>query len=79
MVFNLEREIMKKIVMALVLLLMSLSFGCEVSPMQQERWNHEERMAQIKAQGARMSEQDKAQLADMVADRVVKKLEPQTK
>jgi hypothetical protein len=69
---------MKKIVMALALFVLALSFGCG-GPNYDERWAHEERMARIKAQGDGMSEQDKAQLADMVADRVVEKLNKEQK
>src|SRR5512137_2330684 len=77
--FHFERSIMKKIVMALVLFVIALSFGCG-GPTYDERWAHEEKMAQIKAQSVKdaynvgMSEKDKAQLADMVADRVVEKM-----
>jgi hypothetical protein len=71
MIETFERRIMKKIFMAVVLFVLSLSFGCFGPPY----WEHEERMAVIKAnQKAEMSEQDKAQLADMVADRVVEKM-----
>jgi hypothetical protein len=65
---------MKKVVMAVVLFVLALSLGCESYADRSVRYGHEERMAAIKAQKAGMSEQDKAQLADMIADRVVEKM-----
>ena len=61
---------------------MSLSFGCtdpETRHVQkvaelQMKYSHEEKMAQIKSQKSGMSEKEKAQLADMIADRVVERL-----
>jgi hypothetical protein len=75
---------MKKIYIVFILLVMSLSFGCsnwdaQRMAHQQMKYNHEEKMAQIKAQNGGMSEKDKAQLADMIADRVVERLNKEQK
>ncbi len=75
---------MKKIFIAFILLVMFLSFGCsdwsaQRMAQQQMKYNHQEKMAQIKAQNNGMSEKDKAQLADMIADRVVERLNKEQK
>jgi hypothetical protein len=67
---------MKKVVIALVLFVLALSFGCTDQGSMNRlemKYRHEERMAQI-AVSDKMSEQEKAQLADMIADRVVERL-----
>ncbi len=39
-----------------------------------EKWKHEERLAEIEADSRRMSEEEKEQLAEMVADRVMHRI-----
>jgi hypothetical protein len=87
----LKGKIMKVAAMVLMLSLLSFSFGCINSSSHESwgelnaRYQHEEKMEQIKAEGAvraasvRMNEQDKEQLADMIADRVVEKLKSEQK
>jgi hypothetical protein len=70
---------MKTLFMVSILFLIPLNFGCESRFARQDRFRHEETMAQIKAQVTGMSEKDKAQLADMIADKVVEKLKSEQK
>ncbi len=82
---------MKVVATVFMLLLMSFSLGC-ISSSSHESWGelnaryqHEEKMEQLRADGAvrvasvRMNEQDKKQLADMIAERVVEKLKSEQK
>ena len=83
-IFHFEREEMKKVLLAIILFLLCLNFGCsewhaQMIAEKQMKYNHEEKMAQIKNQKSGMSDKDKAQLADMIANRVVERLNQQQK
>jgi hypothetical protein len=73
----------KALVLTHVLILVTVVCGCVSETRrwgrQREKWQHEERMAGIEARGQRMTEQEKAELAEMVADKVVERLKQQQK
>jgi hypothetical protein len=68
----------KVLIFTLLLIITSLVYGCiAVTSDTRARWEHEERLAEIKA--GKMNERDKAEFAEMVAEKVVERLKQQQK
>ena len=72
---------MRAKLVALMVLLVLASFiaGCiaTVGSDSEEKWAHDERMAEIKA--GKMNKRERAEFADMVADKVDERLKQQEK
>ena len=78
---------MKNVLIVFMLLVMTFISGC-LDPNEAHinkyselklKYTHEESMAKIKADGAKMSQKEKEQLADMVADRVIERMKNEIK